>query len=575
MSLSPNADKIFKMKYARTKSNGNLEEWEEACARVANHISSAESSESDRFQLLADFTKILMERTFIPGGRIIANAGTSIENLMNCFVLPIEDSRHSIYETLQNAAEIFAGGGGIGYNFSHLREEGAPVQGTGGVASGPLSFMSLFDQTGEVISQASRRGAQMGILNVTHPDVIDFINYKNKLNSRNQRIVNEFERNVPLYNLENDDAINKVLDITLSEDQLSHFNISVGITNEFMRAVKNGDPWHIYSVLGPDAVGEYLEVDARELMRSIAQNAWRSGDPGVFFVDKANDFNLAPYLGYIEATNPCGEVPLLPYEPCCLGSINLERFVEGDFIDFEYLKTITEYAVRFLDNVHDLSITPVDKINQAARMTRRIGLGVMGWADMLAEMGIPYDHDEAFELAEMVAKTIQTAAWEASMKIAERKGEFTGFQWDNINWDLIDRLDLERMKVRNVAVTSIAPTGSISLIAGVNSGIEPFFSHKYTRNITKGLGNIAEETIEQSAVSNTVKTAHEIHWKDHVRMQAAWQKWTCNAVSKTINMPHSASIEEIMDALEYAYDLDCKGLTIYRDGSRTFQILEG
>lgn len=556
MSLSPNADKIFKMKYARTKKNGNLEEWEEACARVAHHVSSAESSENNKIQLLADFTKILMERTFIPGGRILANAGTDIGNLMNCFVLPLEDSRQSIYETLGNAAEIFAWGGGIGYNFSKLRHRGAPVSTTGGTASGPLSFMSLFDQTGEVISQASRRGAQMGILNVEHPDIKQFINFKNDLNPRNQRIYDEYMRNRG--EIEYADALMDkygILHKTLANDQLSHFNLSVGITDSFMGYVKAHNE------------------EAEDLLRMIAENAWESGDPGVFFIDTANKDNMTPYLGHIESTNPCGEVPLLPYEPCCLGSINLERFVDGDYIDFEYLRTIVEFGIRFLDNIHDLSETPIDEINKAAKMTRRVGLGVMGWADMLAEMGIPYDHEDAFALAEMIAKTIQEQAWKASMKIAERKGEFKGFQWNNINWNLIDRLDLERMKVRNVAVTSIAPTGSISLIADVNSGIEPFFSHNYTRNITEGIGNIAKESIKQSAVSNTVKTAHEIHWKDHIHMQAAWQKWTCNAVSKTINMSHDATIEEIADAFEYAYDLGCKGLTVYRDGSRLFQIL--
>jgi ribonucleoside-diphosphate reductase alpha chain len=415
--------------------------------------------------------------------------------------------------------------------------------------------MTLFDQTGEVISQASRRGAQMGILNVDHPDIKQFINFKNDLNPRNQRIYDEYMRNKG--EVEHMDVLDAygILHKTLANDQLSHFNLSVGITDSFMGYVKAHNE------------------EAENLLGMIAENAWESGDPGVFFIDTANEDNMTPYLGHIESTNPCGEVPLLPYEPCCLGSINLERFVDGDYIDFEYLRTIVEFGIRFLDNIHDLSETPIDEINKAAKMTRRVGLGVMGWADMLAEMGIPYDHEDAFVLAEMIAKTIQEQAWKASMKIAERKGEFKGFQWNNINWNLIDRLDLKRMKVRNVAVTSIAPTGSISLIADVNSGIEPFFSHNYTRNITEGIGNIAKESIKQSAVSNTVKTAHEIHWKDHIHMQAAWQKWTCNAVSKTINMSHDATIEEIADAFEYAYDLGCKGLTIYRDGSRLFQIL--
>ena len=554
MELSANADKIFKMKYAQKRGNGRLEEWGEACARVAYYISQAESSESNRLQYLADFTKIMLERTFVPGGRIIANAGTNIRNMMNCFVLPVEDSRQSIYNALGKAAEIFAWGGGIGYNFSHLRGRGAPVSTTGGTASGPLSFMSLFDQTGEVISQASRRGAQMGILNVDHPDILRFINFKNELNTRNQRLFEEYMRNLEVNKL--DRKGKKYFDVmrkTLADDQLTHFNMSVGITDAFMEAL--------------------TDEHNHDIMKEIAKNAWLNGDPGVFFIDKANEDNMVPYLGRIEATNPCGEVPLLPYEACCLGSINLERFIEGQYVDFAYLKDVVKYAIRFLDNVHELNDTPVKEINEAMRQTRRLGLGVMGWADALAEAGIPYDHKDAFTLADIIAKTIQKTAWETSMELAEERGEFPAFQWPNINWKLIDDLELPRKPVRNVAVTSIAPTGSISLIADVNSGIEPFFSHHYTRNITEGIGNTAKETIKQSAVSDTVKTAHEIHWTDHIWMQASWQKWTCNAVSKTINMPNSATIDDIMEAYKMAWELGCKGITVYRDESRMFQIL--
>ncbi len=318
---------------------------------------------------------------------------------------------------------------------------------------------------------------------------------------------------------------------------------------------------------------DLLSEKAMNILKEIAENAWLNGDPGVFFIDHANDDNMVPYLGRIEATNPCGEVPLLPYEACCLGSINLERFVDGKYVDFAYLKDVVRYAVRFLDNVHELNETPVEEINEAARMTRRIGLGVMGWADALADVGIPYDHEDAFVLADMIAKTIQTTAWETSMQLAEERGEFPAFQWNNINWKLIDDLELKRRLVRNVAVTSIAPTGSISLISDVNSGIEPFFAHVYSRNITEGIGNTAKDTLEQSAVSHTVKTAHDIHWKDHIKMQATWQKWTCNAVSKTINMPNDATVKDIMEAYELAWESGCKGITVYRDGSRLFQIL--
>lgn len=559
MELSPNADKIFKMKYAQTRANGSKEEWAQACGRVAYHVASAEPTMDSQLQMLADFTKIMMEKAFVPGGRIIANAGTSILNLMNCFVLPIDDSRNSIYTALKYAAEIFAWGGGIGYNFSNLRGCGAPVSTTGGTASGPLSFMSLFDQTGEVISQASRRGAQMGMLRIDHPDIVNFINFKNDLNSRNKRLMGDYLRNLELVGLDRDgklyfDTMRK----TLANDQLTHFNISVALTDEFMKAYDNQI--------------DFEERDATYLMLLIAENAWLSGDPGIFFLDRANEDNLVPYLGTIEATNPCGEVPLLPYESCCLGSINLERFVEGKYVDFAYMKEVVRLAVRFLDNVHDVSHTQIDEINEAGKRTRRLGLGVMGWADMLAELGLAYDHEDAFILADIVAKTIQTEAWLTSMELAEEKGAFPAYDEDKINWNLIDKLGLERMPVRNVAVTSIAPTGSIALIADVNSGIEPFFAHNYNRNITEGIGNVATDTLRQE--SPDVKTAHEIHWKDHIKMQAAWQRWTCNAVSKTINMPNDATVEDIIDAYTLAWHSGCKGITVYRDGSRLFQILE-
>lgn len=565
MELSPNADKIFKRKYARTLPSGKLEEWPQACVRVAEYVASAELREDIRLQMLAEFTKIMLEKTFLPGGRILANAGTNIKNLMNCFVLPIEDSREGIYDTLKKAAEIFARGGGIGYNFSNLREVGAEVKSTGGKASGPLSFMYLFDQTGEVISQASRRGAQMGILDIDHPDVVEFINYKSELSRKNQRFLREYQRNVELHGFVVDTARCRVLSKTLADNQLTHFNISVSVSDEFMKVLKHQLEW---------TLSNGKVYDAEYLMLVIAENAWESGDPGIFFVDRANEDNMVPYLGNIGATNPCGEVPLLPNEACCLGSINLERFVEDDFIDFDYIKEVVWLAIRFLDNVHTMNEMPIPEVDKAIKLTRRLGLGVMGWADMLDELRLPYDHEEAFILAEIIAKFIQTEAWKASMELAQERGDFLGFQRNNMNWNLIDKLELPRERTRNVAVTSIAPTGSISLLCDVNSGIEPYFARDFRRNITYGVGNTAKEIIQQTSVSDSVKTAHEIHWRDHIKMQAAWQRWTCNAVSKTINMPHEATVEDIIDAYKLAWELGCKGITVYRDGSRLFQILE-
>lgn len=572
--LSESAQKIHQAKYALTRKSGKKETWEQTSVRVAEYVARAEDREDNYLQYTADFTKIISDRVFLPGGRILANAGTGIKNLFNCFVMPIEDSRQSIYKTLRDAAEIFAWGGGIGYNFSNLRETGAEVKTTGGKASGPVSFMELFDTTGEVISQASRRGAQMGILNVDHPDILKFIRHKNRLTDKNSRIFHEFERNykevikrgslgIPLQ-----DETLYVLSKVLSDNQLVHFNVSVAITDDYMRAIIEGKNWILH---GKDM--DTLVSPADIILNQIASNAWKNGDPGIYFIDNANRDNIAPYLGRLMATNPCGEVPLLPYESCCLGSINLFEFVEKDFIDLDYLKAVVRYAVRFLDNIHSVNETPVEEVNLATKATRRLGLGVMGFADALAEMGIPYDHEDALSLAKIFGQTIQRTAWEYSMELAQEKGPFPEFVEDKINWNILDGLNLPHSPLRNIAITSIAPTGTIALIADVNSGIEPFFAKKYIRNITEGIGNVAKDTIDTEVQFDNIKTAHEIHWKDHILMQAEWQKYVDNAVSKTINMDESTTVEEIKDAFMMAWFSGCKGITVYRNNSKLFQIL--
>lgn len=558
MELSENAEKIFQRKYAQTRMNGNKETWPQAVGRVANHIAAAEENTDDRLQYTAEFTRIMLERSFLPGGRVIANAGTSIKNLMNCFVLPVYDSREGIYSALEKAAQIFAWGGGIGYNFSDLRAKGSTVKTTGGKASGPLSFMELFDLTGEVISQASRRGAQMGILNVDHPDIMRFIQYKRALNDRNSRLLKEIienSRNIDI-DIDTGMALTDVIKKSMADNQLSHFNISVGILDEFMENLDEA----------------YYQFSNQQVLEEIAKNAWASGDPGLFFLGRTNVDNMIPYVGDLVATNPCGEVPLLPYEPCDLGSINLAQFVDGKIFDFNYLREVVHLAIRFMDNVHSLNYTPITEINEMAQQTRRLGLGVMGWADVLAEMGIPYDHEDAYILADTISKFIQREAWIESMNLAEERGPFPAFDEDKVNWTLIDHCGLERKPVRNVACTSIAPTGTISLIADANSGIEPFFAKKYVRNVTDGVGNEAKDSFEQGSELD-VKTAHEIHWKDHIRMQATWQNNVDNAVSKTINMSEDSTVEDVIDAYKLAWELGCKGITVYRDKSREFQIL--
>jgi ribonucleoside-diphosphate reductase alpha chain len=442
--------------------------------------------------------------------------------------------------------------------------------------------MELFDTTGEVISQASRRGAQIGILNVDHPDIMKFIRHKSQLASKNTRIFNEYslianEATAEISQLGDCDAgvkilneiLAKILKKVLAENQLTHFNISVAISNLFMNAVTQNLDWEFV----PRGDSPKFSISAQNLLREIAENAWKTGDPGVYFIDHANEYNLAPYLGSLNATNPCGEIPLLPWESCCLGSINLYQFVENKFIDFDYLRFVVRNAVRFLDNVQTINLTPVYEINKATKLTRRLGLGVMGFADVLAEMSIPYNSPDAIDLAELIAKFIQTTAWEYSMELAEEKGSFDAFEFEKINWKLIDNLGLERKPVRNVAITSLAPTGTIALIADVNGSIEPFFAKNYKRHVTSGVGNVAEDTLDTNIGFEDVLTAHEIAWKDHINMQAIWQKYTDNAVSKTINMPEDVSPSEIEDSFIYAWEKKCKGITIYRNNSRGFQIL--
>lgn len=602
--LTEKAKKIFDLKYTAFK--GEL--WEQACWRIASYIASAEDVER-RNQKASEFFELIYHSHFLPGGRILANAGTSIKNLNNCFVLPIEDSRESIYDTLKKAAEVFAWGGGVGYDFSHIREEGAEVKTTGGKASGPLSFMSLFDQTGEVISQASRRGAQMGMLSVYHKDIEKFINFKSTPNSRNSRLLKEYKRNLELSSLDRDGhAYFDILEKTLQDDQLSHFNLSVIVDDKFMENAKSG-------------------TREGELLSQMARMAWESGDPGIFFFDRTNEDNLVPYLGDLECTNPCGEVPLLPYEPCCLGSINLHSFYveKTNSINFPFLEYVVRTATRFLDNVQTLTETPVEEINTWSRGLRRIGLGVMGFADLLAELELPYDSEEAKNLGKYLGWFISFFSILESISLAQERGAFPMYNPNKVNLEMVDRIlhsefnpggkfnmdEIRQVGLRNVSVTSIAPTGTIALIADVNSGIEPFFALSYKRNITEGVGNIAKDfivelnpilerklikygysTSEIKEIKSHVKRvgsldgleilekvkrifsiSHEISPYAHVDMQSSWQSYITNAVSKTINCPENTPIDMIFDIYKYMWNMNLKGGTIYRDRSKTFQIL--
>lgn len=845
--LTEKAEKIFKLKYATNPD----ETWEQACWRVASYIASAEENEDKKNEYEKKFFDAIYNLVFIPGGRVLANSGTNIKNLNNCFVLPIEDSRDSIYQTLKDAAEIFAHGGGVGYNFSKVRETGAPVKTTGGNASGPLSFMSLFDQTGEVISQASRRGAQMGMLSIDHPDIERFINYKSTPNSRNTRLLEEYKRNLEYNGLDKKGTkYFKVLEKTLQDDQLSHFNLSVVLDDFFMNAVANDDNYDLISRNTDDR----FTRKASDLLMQMADMAWESGDPGVFFIDRVNEDNIVPYLGKLETTNPCitgdtkiltvyegarkiedlakeefdilvytwnpetklpevsimsrpkktrenvevlevefdsglkikctpdhkfytfrgekieaqnlsigqsirafsasihrdghlrmhgwvngktkhsyvaravweyfnglieegmilhhkdfnelnnrlenfelltpsehnsvhypsrrakgfrfggrnhkvisvkkleekydvyngtvdkthtyiiadenpiagvmsgvvscncGEVPLLPYEPCCLGSINLHSFYdeENNSVNFQFLEYIVRLSIRFLDNVQTLSETPLEKVNYWSKGLRRLGLGVMGLADLLAEMGFPYDSEDAVLFSNYLSWFISFFSWLESINLAQEKGAFPLYDKEKVNLKPLEKVlhskysvgkfnidEIREIGLRNVSVTSIAPTGTIALLANVNSGIEPFFALSYRRNITQGIGNTAkdyiielnpilfkklskiltEEEIEEvkehvqkygnligyekipEKVKRIFNNSHEISPYKHVDMQCVWQQYVTNAVSKTINCPQETTPQEIFNIYNYMWSSNLKGGTIYRDKSKTFQIL--
>ena len=858
VELNPTGKLIHERKYALRGADGKLETWQQTCLRVAINIAYAyhdpnksdlDSSEEEQRKIDV-FYNMINELVFIPGGRILANAGTDIKNLNNCFVLPIEDSRKSIYETLGNAAEIFAWGGGLGYNFSSLREEGAPISSTGGKASGPLSFMGLFDNTGEVIQQASRRGAQMGVLNIDHPDIEKFIHFKSEANPRNVRLLKAYKDHLRKARKATDgQTYFDILEKTLVDDQLTHFNISVAITDDFMNAVVNDDDWDLISRVDGSVT---KTVNARELLYMIAEQSWASGDPGVLFLDRANEDNMVKHLGNLETTNPCvggdtlimtvsegarpikelaeegydvlvytwnpetklpevgimhdirltrehakvvkvifdsdlevictpdhnfyairgkkieaqdlvvgtsiraykgevhrdghvrvhgwgdgkakhqytarmvyeyfngeiregniihhrnmlendnnpenlesvtvplhnsihyadrrrsgfgnhrvvaikemlttadvyngvvdgthayiiadpgssvdfftgivsancGEVPLLNYEPCCLGSINLHKMYDAgaNDVNWEFLEYVVRNAVTFLDSVQEISETPIDEINYWAKGLRRIGLGVMGWADLLAELEISYASDEALELARHVSWFITYFAYLQSMTLAGERGTFDLYDSEKVDLRTVNRvlnnpeyapraLDIEEVRqlgFRNVAVTSIAPTGSIALLAGVNSSIEPFFALAYTRNITDGVGSEIIETVTEvnpilyrrlveygydedeielitrrierqgtlegaSKIFDKVKpsfyTSQEISPAWHIRMQADWQLYIDNAISKTINLPEESMVVDIYEAIVAMWVANLKGGTIYRTNSKLFQIL--
>jgi len=566
MKLTENAIKVLEKRYLARDEKGNLcETPEDMFRRVAKTVASADKgrlSEKELKDLEDEFYDMMTNLEFLPNSPTLMNAGRPLGQLSACFVLPVEDTMEGIFDSVKNAALIHKSGGGTGFSFSRLRPKGSSVKSTGGVASGPVSFMKVFNAATEAVKQGgTRRGANMGILRVDHPDILEFITCKQ------------------------------------NNSDITNFNISVAITESFMKAVEeNAD----YDLIDPRTKKKAGSLNAREVFDLMVKMAWKNGEPGIIFLDRINRDNVVPELGEIESTNPCGEQPLLPYESCNLGSINLSLMVkrgeDGRMeVDYDKLRSTVRKAVHFLDNVIDVNKYPLPEIERMTKGTRKIGLGVMGWADMLLELGIRYDSEEAEKLAEEVMGFIRSEARKKSQELAEEKGVFP-FYDKSIYKD-------SGIKLRNATTTTIAPTGTLSLIAGTSSGIEPLFAITYIKYVMDGTellevnpvfkaaceeaGLYSEELMRKIAQKGSLRdieeipqsmkdlfvTAHDITPEWHVRMQAAFQRHTDNAVSKTVNLRHDATLEDVADVFRYAYKAGCKGVTIYRDGSRESQVL--
>ncbi len=564
--LSSNALTVLARRYLKKDEQGRvIETPEEMFRRVSGNVAQADlmyDGHADVRRIEEEFFRILSNLEFLPNSPTLMNAGRALQQLAACFVLPVEDSLESIFDSVKSTALIHQSGGGTGFSFSRLRPKNALVHTTGGEASGPVSFMRIFNMATDVIKQGgTRRGANMGILRVDHPDILEFISAK---------------------------ADNR---------EFSNFNISVAVTEEFMRAVDtDGD----VPLINPSSRNVVKRVKAREIFDRIVEMAWKTGDPGVIFIDRINRDNPTPRLGEMESTNPCGEQPLLPYEPCNLGSINLSRMLResgGRYeIDWKKLEGAVRTGVHFLDNVIDMSRYPLDQTDRMAKGNRKIGLGVMGFADMLVRLGIPYNTNDALRIGERTMQFVEEKGWEMSKELARERGVFPNFPGSIYDKPAGPRL-------RNATVTTVAPTGTLSIIAGCSSGIEPLFALSFERHILgdvklpeinedfletakqRGFYNdqllmriTAGESIQRMGdVPDDVKcvfvTAFDIAPEWHVRMQAAFQRHTDNAVSKTINFPPQAVKEDVRKAFLLAYQEGVKGITIFRSGSKSEQVL--
>jgi ribonucleoside-diphosphate reductase alpha chain len=564
MEISKNAEIVLSKRYLIRDADGKpTETIDELFDRVAGAIAkpdSAYTGEKDAKKSKDTFRDMMTSLEFLPNSPTLMNAGRPLGQLSACFVLPVADTMEDIFEAIKQAALIHKSGGGTGFSFSRLRSNGSTVNSTGGVASGPISFMRVFNMATEAVKQGgTRRGANMGILRVDHPDILEFIDCKK------------------------------------NNADITNFNISVGVTEAFMKAVVDGKD---YELIEPSTKKAVRTLPAREVFDRIVDAAWHNGEPGIIFLDRLNRDNVVPTLGEIESTNPCGEQPLLPYESCNLGSINLSKMLkkspDGYEIDWDKLSETVKNAAHFLDNVIDANRYPLKKIDFTTKQSRKIGLGVMGWSDMLLLLGIPYNSDEAIALAGKVMGFITSTAREESAVLAKVRGAFPVFADSTLK---------AGKPMRNATVTTIAPTGTLSIIAGCSSGVEPIFGYVYIRNVMDGTelievnpilkqmltdrGIYSDALMKKIASEGTLAhideipedirrvfvCAHDISPEYHIRMQAAFQKYTDNAVSKTVNFPNSATREDVSKVYMLAYQTGCKGVTIYRDGSRDAQVL--
>jgi ribonucleoside-diphosphate reductase alpha chain len=613
INLTDNAKTVLQRRYLIKDSSGKTSETEEELfARVAINISQADlnyENKADISKTAKEFYDMMASFDFMPNSPTLMNAGRELQQLSACFVLPIDDNMNSIMQTLYDAVMVHKSGGGTGFSFTKLRPNGSRIKTTSGTSPGPVSFIRMYNGTTEEIKQGgTRRGANMGILRIDHPDIINFIYAKED----NQAITN--------------------------------FNLSVAITDKFMQAVKKGQYYNLinpqkkanYSVEQLKIIQEQTHKDssamriiadnkiinrhtneeigiikddqvllnAKKIFEIIVKRAWMNGEPGVVFIDQINEHNPTPHVGEIESTNPCGEQPLLPYESCNLGSVNLSNFLKDGEIDFERLKEVTHKAVHFLDNVIDMNNYPLPQIDQMTKSNRKIGLGLMGFADLLIKMGVSYNSDRGVKIAEKIMKFFDDESKKASMELAKKRGVFPNFK-GSIYDKNSKNFKGKELLLRNATTTTIAPTGTISIIANTSSGIEPLFAIAFKRSniLQKGdelieinklfeerakkEGILTKEVMEKicndrsiehveeipSEIRKVFVTSHDINPEYHTKMQAAFQNYTDNAVSKTVNFKNEATEEDVRKVYELAYDMGCKGVTVYRDGSRNEQVI--